>query len=355
MGSIQHYFSTPGNGDARIEESSEDALPASWYSSQEIYEFERRAIFSKRWLFISHKSRLTQTGDWLRYSFASYDIIVTRDRTGAINSFHNVCRHRAYPVVEKEGAGNNKILACRYHGWSYGLNGKLAKAPGYQEMKLDKDQNSLFRCHTKIDDNGFIWINLDAKETPEVSFEDHFSNVEDQPSGFNLENYIFEAELKNEDLKFNWKNGSSDSTPEQIKKDFSTSSTYYFPNASSTVSSKFITIQKILPQTPNKITKHYEIYRHKDRSDNEWKTISGAYTSAMRAEKVVETAPSFFQTAVRDVITEHYKKEKAAGKKIWPSRPPSRPATVGIADQADEDEEICAGLACGPQKEVLAW
>lgn len=353
MAGTQHYFSTSTDSTTASLNGSENTLPAAWYSSQEMYEFERRAIFSKRWLFISHKSRLTQTGDWIRYSFASYDIIITRDRTGAINAFHNVCRHRAYPVIEKEGAGNNKILACRYHGWSYGLNGKLAKAPGYQEMNFDKDQNSLFRCHTKIDRNGFIWINMDAKETPGVSFDEHFVDVDAQHehSQIDFDDYTFDSEIKTEGLKINWKHGSADSTPNPTKEAFGTTSTYYFPNASSTVSGKFMAIQKVLPHAPGKTTKHYEMYRHKDCSDAEWKTISDAYAGAAKAEKANETAPAFFQTIVRAAITEHYKQEKAAGREIWPSRP----VHSGSADQADEDEEICAGLACGPQKEVLAW
>lgn len=145
-------------------ESPVRALPASWYTSADMYAFERRAIFSKRWLFLTHSSRLAETGDWLRYTIAGFDIIVTKDREGAINAFHNVCRHRAYPVVEGENQGKAKILACRYHGWSYGLNGKLAKAPGYQGLgQFKKEENGLLRIHVKIDTNGFVWINMDAK------------------------------------------------------------------------------------------------------------------------------------------------------------------------------------------------
>lgn len=77
---------------------------------------------------------------------AGFDFIITRDRQDNINAFDNVCRHRAYPVIEKEGSGNTKILSCRYHGWSYGLNGKLAKATGFKDG-IDKNQNSLFRIH----------------------------------------------------------------------------------------------------------------------------------------------------------------------------------------------------------------
>ncbi|KAJ4313449.1 hypothetical protein N0V94_006936 [Neodidymelliopsis sp. IMI 364377] len=346
----RNYFSATAAHSATEIQESTDALPASWFSSQQMYEFERRAIFSKRWLFISHKSRLAQTGDWLRYSFAGYDIIITRDRQGAINSFHNVCRHRAYPVIEKEGAGNNKILACRYHGWSYGLNGKLAKAPGYQEMNLDKDQNSLFRCHTKIDNKGFIWINLDAKEIPGVSWEEKFDDVgaQSQVTQTNFDDYAFAQEVKKENGKYNWKHASADLRPEQMKYD---SSTYYFPNASSTVSAKYIAIQKVFPQAPAKTTRHCELYRHKDCSDEEFRMISDAYARVLKEDKTTETTSNLFQTFVKDCITEHYRQEKAAGKEIWPSRP----ATFGDGNQIDEDEEICAGLACGSQKEVLAW
>ena len=116
------------------------ALPAAWYTTREMYEFERRVIFSRQWLFLTHSSRLQQPGDFLRYTVAGYDFVVLMDRTNKINAFHNVCRHRAYTVVEKD-QGRASILSCRYHGWSYGLNGKLAKAPDYDTLKdFDKSQ-----------------------------------------------------------------------------------------------------------------------------------------------------------------------------------------------------------------------
>lgn len=335
----------------RLGNSSESVLPASWYSSQEMFEFERRAIFSKSWLFISHKSRLSHTGDWLRYSFASYDIIITRDRTGTINAFHNVCRHRAYPVIEKEGCGNNKILACRYHGWSYGLNGKLAKAPGYQEMNLDKDQNSLFKCHAKIDRNGFIWINLEATQTPEIVFKEQITNSVDDCALVHYEEYTFDTQLKNEELNSNWKTVFANITPEHIKTQFNATENFSFPNVWSTISTKFVAIQKTFPREPTKTTRHLELYRHKHCSDEDWSTISDAYAGAVQANDPNGAPPLFFQSAVRDAVTEHYKQEKATGKEVWPSRP----VTAGVKDQADDNEEMCAGLACGTQKEVLAW
>lgn len=118
MASMLHYFgfganTKPEDGPS-VKKEPVRALPASWYSDENFYNLERRAIFSRRWLFMTHQSRFKGPGDWLRYNVAGYDLIIIRDRQGNINAFHNVCRHRAYPVVEKEGSGTAMILACRY-------------------------------------------------------------------------------------------------------------------------------------------------------------------------------------------------------------------------------------------------
>jgi phenylpropionate dioxygenase-like ring-hydroxylating dioxygenase large terminal subunit len=182
------------------------ALPANWYTSEEMYQLERRAIFSRRWLLLTHKSRFTQPGDYLRYSVANYDIVVSKDRAGEIHAFHNVCRHRAYPVVEQD-KGNAKIFSCRYHGWSYGLNGNLAKAPGYQDLpSFDKAENGLFPIHVRLDRNGFVWINMDSNPEPEVSWESQFDTVDEQErlDDFNFDDYIFDHTW-NMESSFNWK------------------------------------------------------------------------------------------------------------------------------------------------------
>jgi phenylpropionate dioxygenase-like ring-hydroxylating dioxygenase large terminal subunit len=200
MSSLFHYFTSAQQPSSPTpqKESPTRALPASWYTSSAMYELERRAIFSKQWLFLTHSSRLRETGDWLRYNMAGFDFILTRDRTGTINAFHNVCRHRAFPLIEDsdDGAmkGNKKILACRYHGWSYGLDGRLAKAPGYQELEFDKELNGLFGIHTKIDRNGFVWVNMDAESPPEIAWEDEFRDVDVQERYSHLDFNDYELE-----------------------------------------------------------------------------------------------------------------------------------------------------------------
>jgi phenylpropionate dioxygenase-like ring-hydroxylating dioxygenase large terminal subunit len=275
MTSLLNHFGF-GRAETKKDESKAAvrALPASWYTSQEMYELERRAIFSRRWLLITHQLRLKEPGDYLRYDVAGFNFILTRDRTGKINAFHNVCRHRAYPIVESDN-GTAKILACKYHGWSYGLNGKLAKAPGYQDLEsFDKSQNGLLPIHVHVDINGFVFVNLDSKEKPDVAWEDDFGTSDEQERlkvfKFN-EDYEFDhtyemtgdynwkiladnfnecyhcktthpdvpslANLETYDVfpRASWIQHDAATTPEQRAAGLNINSTYYFPNVSKTI------------------------------------------------------------------------------------------------------------------------
>lgn len=88
------------------------ALPAEWYTSPELYELEKRSIFSRRWQLITHKNRIPNAGDWLNFEVCDFNFIIARNRKGEINAFHNICRHRAYPIVHKE-QGTSSVFSCK--------------------------------------------------------------------------------------------------------------------------------------------------------------------------------------------------------------------------------------------------
>ncbi|KZZ94259.1 Rieske [2Fe-2S] domain protein [Moelleriella libera RCEF 2490] len=378
------------------------ALPASWYTSQELYELERRAIFSKKWLLTTHKVRLANQGDWLRYEIAGFQFIITKDRQDNINAFHNVCRHRAFPIVTKE-AGHNNVLACKYHGWSYGLNGKLAKAPGYQDMEdFDRSKNGLFPLHVRIDKNGFIWVNMDANETPEVAWDDDLAQADEQPrfKNYNFDDYQYDHTWEMEG-DYNWKILADNynecyhcklthpdlpsiadlnsyyvetkdcqimhfgnPTAEQIARGVNVAATYYFPNASLNVSPHFFMIQKFVPLGAGKSIMRYEVYRNKKSSDEDFKYIDDVYKRVMSEDKVLcanaqknintgvfvngemhpkmEKGPLYFQKLVRDALMEHHQLEIKVGEEVWPARqtlPKSATAT-------EKDLNFCSAVDC---------
>lgn len=239
-----------------------------------MYQLERRAIFSKKWLMVTHKLRFTTPGDYVRFEEAGYAFFLCLDKAGTLRGFHNICRHRAFPVVS-ECEGNAKIFSCKYHGWSYGLNGKLAKAPKFDYVdSFNKEDYSLFPVHVHVDKAGFVWVNLESAPTPTVAWENDFAGVDTQERfrHFDFTQYKFDHVWGMEG-GYNWKTLADNynecyhctvahpdvakladlsyyytvptpgfishhSRPQKGKEDddIKNASTYYFPNACMTVS-----------------------------------------------------------------------------------------------------------------------
>lgn len=66
---------------------------------------------------------------------------------------------------------------------------------------------------------------------------------------------------------------------------------------------------------------------------------------------LVSPGPLHFQSQVREVITEHFRREKTEGREIWPARQQLPKDAV-----SESDMEICNGLACGGSvPEILSW
>ena len=74
---------------------------------------------------------------------------VVRDGAGTIRAFHNVCRHRAGPLVDR-GTGRCHTLVCRYHGWSYELDGHLKRARDFGDAALPVDELGLLPVSVAI-------------------------------------------------------------------------------------------------------------------------------------------------------------------------------------------------------------
>jgi choline monooxygenase len=66
-------------------------------------------------------------------------LFAVRGRDGTARVFRNACRHRGLALVE--GAGCAHALTCRYHGWTYRLDGTLSHVP-HAEAFPDLDMAS---------------------------------------------------------------------------------------------------------------------------------------------------------------------------------------------------------------------
>ncbi|CAK0764975.1 hypothetical protein CVIRNUC_003212 [Coccomyxa viridis] len=116
--------------------------PSSWYLSPEVLQKERAQVFMQHWVCVGPLNRLSQPGSFESGVYLDMPWVVTRAEDGQLRAFHNVCQHHAAAVAD--GSGCAQLLRCSYHGWEYGLNGRLKKAPGADGIqKFHADQIAL--------------------------------------------------------------------------------------------------------------------------------------------------------------------------------------------------------------------
>jgi nitrite reductase/ring-hydroxylating ferredoxin subunit len=110
--------------------TTQGTLPWSWYSDSELLRREQERIFQRGWQYAGPAEQ-AEPGDYFTCNIGDVPVVVTRDRSGELHALLNVCRHRGSIVVE--GRGNRETLQCRYHAWTYGLDGRLRAAPRSRE------------------------------------------------------------------------------------------------------------------------------------------------------------------------------------------------------------------------------
>jgi phenylpropionate dioxygenase-like ring-hydroxylating dioxygenase large terminal subunit len=135
------------------------------YVSPEYYEKERRAVFGRMWLQVCRVDDVPNPGDYFVRELAvlNTSVLVVRGTDGVVRGFHNVCQHKANRVALSE-RGSCRALNCRFHGWTYGLDGRLVSVPDEQGFcePVKKGERGLKPVATDTWE-GFVFVNLDPK------------------------------------------------------------------------------------------------------------------------------------------------------------------------------------------------
>lgn len=98
------------------------------YSQGETFQAEKRTIFSSECLPLCAEGQLAGPGDFVAATVGGWGVVGVRDKEGAVRVLRNACRHQNMQVVGTP-AGNCESLRCRFHGWTYDLQGKFVSAP----------------------------------------------------------------------------------------------------------------------------------------------------------------------------------------------------------------------------------
>ncbi len=138
-----------------------ETLPASWYTAPEFDTLDRELIFSRAWQYVGWEAKAENPGDWFLAEVAGKPHIIVRGTDKKLRAFFNVCRHRGGPLATADGSG--RVLQCRYHGWSYSLDGRLAGAPHFDGV-ADFDRKNCKLAEVHLDTwEGLVFVNLASK------------------------------------------------------------------------------------------------------------------------------------------------------------------------------------------------
>ena len=141
-------------------------LPARLYGCPDAWARERAAVFGRAWLFLGHEAEAAAAGDWIATDVAGHRLLAVRGRDGALRAFHNVCRHRAGPLVQGSSGRCEGELVCAYHGWRYALDGRLRAATGFGTAEgFDPRELGLLGVRLEIW-RGLAFATLDPEAAP---------------------------------------------------------------------------------------------------------------------------------------------------------------------------------------------
>ncbi len=144
-----HLTALPGAADL----VQADRARSTLYTDPVIFEAEMTRVFESTWVWVAHASEIAEPGAFKTSRIGRQNVIVVRDRKGAVHVHVNRCRHRAATLCEVP-KGRTSSLVCPYHGWSYGLDGSLRGVPYEAGYGGTLDKASLHLLSLRVEEYG---------------------------------------------------------------------------------------------------------------------------------------------------------------------------------------------------------
>lgn len=151
--------------------------------------------------------QLARAGDWFSTRVHGVPVLLTRDASGGLNAFINVCRHRGAVVAPEEAAGQGKTrFVCPYHSWTYDAGGGCVGRPHEADFPHVPREAAGLVALPVAGRLGMAWvIATPSNEMARFDWDAYFGPIGDEVAALGYDGTAFSPERRRFVQPSNWK------------------------------------------------------------------------------------------------------------------------------------------------------
>ena len=176
-------------------------IPSAWYVHPDFHAFDRDAVMARTWQYVGPAERVRNHGDFMSDFIAGNPVVVVRNKEGELRAYYNVCKHRGGPLAMEE-CGHSKVLQCKYHGWTYLLDGSLRGVPRFDRTELFDKKDFGLDAVAVQEWQGMIFCCLEPDRAP--ALDEVMAGITERIAPLDLGGLGFHQRDRY-DVKANWK------------------------------------------------------------------------------------------------------------------------------------------------------
>lgn len=175
-----------------------ETLPSYFYSDDEYFAESKELIFSRCWQYAGDLDMVKVPGQIAPVSllddFLSEPIMFTRDFDDRLHCLSNVCTHRGNILLD--GACNERVIRCRYHGRKFGLDGKFVSMPEFEGVANFPSSRDNLPAVPFDSWNKLLFVSL----RPAAPLQTFMNEMFERMSWFSSRNFLFDPSRSKEYL-----------------------------------------------------------------------------------------------------------------------------------------------------------
>jgi len=177
-------------------------LPREAYVDPQVFDWEQHNIFFG-WTCVGHASDIAAVGAHCAVGSGASGVLLVRSEADVVHAFANTCPHRGHELLPSGAEATKRSIVCRYHSWSFRLDGTVQNAPGFRDADdFDFDAGEFgLRELRLVNWHGWLFVDRSGHD---ADFAEHVAGIEDIVGPYRPEDLTIVARHSYE-LATNWK------------------------------------------------------------------------------------------------------------------------------------------------------